>query len=452
MRENLALMQYHEVIAGDDLVEQMGGPQHADALFGDQLADMAENIGSRLDVEADRRLVKQQQARTVQQGARDFQPPHLAAREVAHLAAGAVGKADARQHFTGAQARLAPIDAVQGSMIQQILRDREIEVERARLEHHAQQPQRFAGLKADVVAEDTDASGLDAEQPRDQREQGAFASAVEAKQRREACRRDGEVDVDEGASDAIGMADAIDRQRGHFGRTAAAATVRRGRAGEGRVGRGHGCAIAMPQGSSPTWIVLITFCATTSIIETSLDTPLVTSRYFSSGVNAMCQTRWPTRRYLVTKCLAPSTIAIRFAGPSAMKPVLPSLVMPMPTGWIASRRMPGMLNVILPVTVRFAGSMTDTVPPISEDTHSSEPSRLNSAKRGRASTSTLATIWRVAVSMKCAMLVVSEVLIRIFPSGLMAMPSGSTPTWMSPTRTRFSRSIMVTVLSFSLAT
>ena len=76
--------------------------------------------------------------------------------------------------------------------------------------------------------------------------------------------------------------------------------------------------------------------------------------------------------------------------------------------------------------------MIDTVPPISEDTQSSDPSRLNSAKRGRESTSTLATIWRVVVSMKCAMLVVSEVLIRILPSGLMAMPSGSTPTWMSP--------------------
>ena len=63
--------------------------------------------------------------------------------------------------------------------------------------------------------------------------------------------------------------------------------------------------------------------------------------------------------------------------------------------------------------------MIETVPPISDDTHNSEPSGLNSAKRGRESTSTLATIWRVAVSMKCAMLVVSEVLIRILPSGLM---------------------------------
>src|SRR3981189_2063971 len=248
------------------------------------------------------------------------------------------------------------------------------------------------------------------------------------------------------------MADAVDRQRRHFERIVAAATVRLALAGDGGVGCRHGCAIVMPQGSAPTWMVLITFCATTSMIETSLDTPLVASRYFSSGVNAMCQTRWPTRRYLVTWWLAPSTIAIRLAGPSATKAVLPSLVMPMPTGWIASRRMPGMLKLILPVTTRLAGSITDTVPPISDDTHNSVPSRLNSAKRGRASTSTFATIWRVAVSMKWAMLVVSEVLIKILPSGLMAMPSGSTPTWISPTRARFSRSMTVTVLSFSLAT
>ena len=46
----------------------------------------------------------------------------------------------------------------------------------------------------------------------------------------------------------------------------------------------------------------------------------------------------------------------------------------------------------------------------------------------------------------------AELGIRNLPSGLMAMPSGSTPTWISPRRARFSTSMMVTVLSFSLAT
>ena len=177
----------------------MRGPEHADALLGDQLPDVAEDVGAGLDVEPDGRLVEQQQPRPMQQRARDFQPPHLAAREIAHLAAGAVGKPDPRQHLAAAQARFAPGDAVQGGVIEQVLRHREVEIERARLEHHAQQPQRFARRTADVVAEDADAPGLNAEQPRDQREQRALAGAVEAEQRRETGRRNREADVDQGA-------------------------------------------------------------------------------------------------------------------------------------------------------------------------------------------------------------------------------------------------------------
>src|SRR6267378_7276443 len=98
----------------------MRGPEHADALFGDQPPDMAEDIGAGLDVEADGRLVKQQQARAMQQGARYFQPPHLAAREVANFAAGAVGKPNAREYLIATQACFAPRDAVQGGVIEQV--------------------------------------------------------------------------------------------------------------------------------------------------------------------------------------------------------------------------------------------------------------------------------------------------------------------------------------------
>ena len=46
------------------------------------------------------------------------------------------------------------------------------------------------------------------------------------------------------------------------------------------------------------------------------------------------------------------------------------------------------------------------------------PSAVNSAKRGRDPTSTLSTTDKLSVSMKCAMLEVSEVAIRVLPSGL----------------------------------
>ena len=118
------------------------------------------------------------------------------------------------KHLGRAQACLAPVDAVQRGMIEQVLRDREIEVERARLEHHAQAAQCLAGVAADVVAEDADMPGLHAEQPRDQREQRALAGAVEAEQGGEARRRDRKTDVVERPAGAVGMADAFDRQRG----------------------------------------------------------------------------------------------------------------------------------------------------------------------------------------------------------------------------------------------
>ena len=71
----------------------------------DELPHMAEDVGARLDVEADGRLVEQQQPRPMQQRARDLEPPHLAAGEIAHLAAGAVGEPDPRQHLVGCAAR-----------------------------------------------------------------------------------------------------------------------------------------------------------------------------------------------------------------------------------------------------------------------------------------------------------------------------------------------------------
>src|SRR5262245_10794877 len=57
--------------------------------------------------------------------------------------------------------------------------------------------------------------------------------------------------------------------------------------------RNQRCDIAMPQGNSPTWIDLTTLRLATSMTDTSFETPLVVSRYFSSGVKAMCQTRCP---------------------------------------------------------------------------------------------------------------------------------------------------------------
>jgi hypothetical protein len=66
-------------------------------------------------------------------------------------------------------------------------------------------------------------------------------------------------------------------------------------------------------------------------------------------------------------------------------------VIAIPTGWIASAGTPGTAKVMRLTISRFAASMTLTVPPISAETQNCAPSAVHSARRGRLSTSTLAT-------------------------------------------------------------
>jgi len=95
--------------------------------------------------------------------------------------------------------------------------------------------------------------------------------------------------------------------------------------------------------------------------------------------------------------------------------------------------------------------MTATVPPTSAETQTVLPSGAKVASRGRVSTSTLASSSKVVLSMKCAMLVVSEVATVIFESGLTRMPSGSRPTEISARVSPLLRSTTVTSASSSLA-
>ena len=53
------------------------------------------------------------------------------------------------------RARFAPANAMQGAVIGEVLRDAEIGIERALLEHDAEQRERRAALARDVAAEDS---------------------------------------------------------------------------------------------------------------------------------------------------------------------------------------------------------------------------------------------------------------------------------------------------------
>ena len=147
MGEDAPLVQHHHVIAGIDLVDEMGRPQHTQAILAAQAMHVIENGLPGADIDADRRFVQQQEARPVQQRAGDLDPPHLAAAQAADLVLEALEQAGAAELGLDALRRVASAHAVQRRVIAQVVGDRQIEVERALLEDgadHARAPRRAA--------------------------------------------------------------------------------------------------------------------------------------------------------------------------------------------------------------------------------------------------------------------------------------------------------------------
>ena len=109
---------------------------------------MLQDVGARIDVETDGRLVQQQQTRLVQQGSRDLHAPHLAARELGDAFVQAVGEIDSRRgrRAVAPSASLAA-DAMQRRVIDEVLLDRNIDIERSRLEHDAKLPSAAPGSR-----------------------------------------------------------------------------------------------------------------------------------------------------------------------------------------------------------------------------------------------------------------------------------------------------------------
>ena len=79
VRTYLALMENDEVVARCDFIEQVRCPQHTNAFFGHKAAHVLQDIGASLDIEADCRLVEQEQTGPMEQCAGNFKTTHLSA-------------------------------------------------------------------------------------------------------------------------------------------------------------------------------------------------------------------------------------------------------------------------------------------------------------------------------------------------------------------------------------
>lgn len=82
--DQTALVHDQQVVAGLHFVEQVSGPEHADALLAAQLPDVQSQGEAAGRIEADAGFVEQQQVRFVEQGAGDLNPASMATVEVAY--------------------------------------------------------------------------------------------------------------------------------------------------------------------------------------------------------------------------------------------------------------------------------------------------------------------------------------------------------------------------------
>ena len=95
-------------------------------------------------------------------------------------------------------------------MVFQVLLDRDIGIQRARLEHHAELAQRRACLTSDIVTEDPDLARPDRIEPRYQGKQRRLSGTVHAQQHHERRRPNRQADIVQRDPRTITMADAID--------------------------------------------------------------------------------------------------------------------------------------------------------------------------------------------------------------------------------------------------
>ena len=111
-------MQHDRLRIGPGLVDQMGRPQHGQALLGAQPADMLQQEAAAFHVEPDRRLIEQQQRRIMDQRAGDFDAPPLPAGQVPGPVLAARQKPDPIEFDRDARRRGRPRHAMERSVVE----------------------------------------------------------------------------------------------------------------------------------------------------------------------------------------------------------------------------------------------------------------------------------------------------------------------------------------------
>src|SRR6478735_5437011 len=118
----------------------------------------------------------------MQQRADNLDASHLAAGKSAHLLLEPVAHIDGAKQLVDTLARNSRSNAVEGGVVEEILPDAEVQIERAGLKDDAKASQRRSGVSIYILAEDAYAAGAGRKQMADERKQRRLAGAVKTEQ------------------------------------------------------------------------------------------------------------------------------------------------------------------------------------------------------------------------------------------------------------------------------
>jgi hypothetical protein len=113
-------VQHDHPVGVADLIAQMRGPKDRDLPVAPHRKQLLEQVAAARRIEPDRRLVHEQNARLVQQGAGELDAAAVAAAQLRGLVVGALGKAELLELGCDAGERGCPRHAVQAGVEQEI--------------------------------------------------------------------------------------------------------------------------------------------------------------------------------------------------------------------------------------------------------------------------------------------------------------------------------------------
>ena len=201
----VALVQDSEPVASFRLLHQVRRDNHRDVFLIAQNLQVLPKVAAGAGIEAGRGLIQQQDFGMVEQALRQFDAALHASREGFDEIVAAVEQSDARENLGDSLFEFLAAQAIEVSLMPQILVRGELRIDALSLEYDANVPAKGARLADGVKSRDRRCAGGRHHERGENPEQGSLAASVGAEQSKEFSGPNVERDAFEGRAILIAM-------------------------------------------------------------------------------------------------------------------------------------------------------------------------------------------------------------------------------------------------------